>query len=459
MSEFQNKRVVVMGLGRFGGGIGVTRWLCRAGAHVIVTDSADETALASSLERIRDLNVELHLGGHDDQDLDQCDLLVASPAVDRKKSAFFGRAVDRGIPISSEMNLFLERCPAKVVGITGSAGKSTTTAMTGAVLTAAAASPDWQKGRVWLGGNIGKSLLEDLTAMRPEDIVILELSSFQLENAANVAKRPHIALVTNIRENHLDRHGTLSEYAAAKSQIFRCQNETDWLLLPNDGGAENLPGVDECRARVRRFGMDWGKREAIVPNNSNEARDRILLDLMLPGAHNLANAAAALSIARLIGVDDDTSTRVLNAFQGLEHRLEFVREFAGVRIYNDSKATSPEATITSMQAFDGTVIVLLGGSDKGGCYKALGEFVASHAKAAICFGQTGPAIRAAIDSASESAGVAHVCADLSEALTRARSCATAGDVLLLSPACASYDQYVNYEMRGNAFKQIVSAWK
>lgn len=467
MSEFADKRIVVMGLGRFGGGIGVTRWLHNAGARVVVTDAADEQSLASSLAKIRDLDVTLRLGGHDERDLDDCDLLVASPAVDRKKSAFFRLAVERGIPTSSEMNLFLERCPAKVVGITGSAGKSTTTAMTAAVLEAAAQRPGWGHGRVWLGGNIGKSLLDDLTTMQRDDVVILELSSFQLENAATIHKSPHIALVTNVRENHLDRHGTLAEYAAAKANIFRHQSENDWLLLPDDGGAENLPGMKDCKARIGRFGIDAAHHEAIVTRSNRERveRDRLSLDLTLPGAHNLANAAAALSIVRLFGVDDAVTTQVLNAFSGLVHRLEFVREFGGVRIYNDSKATSPEAAMTSMSAFESPVIVLLGGSDKGGHYDALGEFVARRTKLAICYGQTGPAIRDAIESAKASGrggeyrgAASMVCTDLPEAVRQAQQHAASGDVLLLSPACASYDQFVNYELRGVAFKQLVSAW-
>ncbi|MCB9852645.1 MAG: UDP-N-acetylmuramoyl-L-alanine--D-glutamate ligase [Phycisphaerales bacterium] len=467
MSEFANKRVVVMGLGRFGGGIGVTRWLHRNGADVIVTDAADASALSASLEKIRDIDVTLRLGGHDERDLDGCDLLVASPAVDRRKSAFYRLAIDRGIPVSSEMNLFLERCPARVIGITGSAGKSTTTAMTAAVLEAAAQLPGWKWGRVWLGGNIGKSLLDDLTAMRNEDLVVLELSSFQLENAATLDKRVYVAVVTNVRENHLDRHGTLSDYAAAKANIFARQCADDWLLLPDDGGAENLPGLDVCRSRIRRFGVNWSRREAVVPRAAadDDGRDRVPLDLTLPGAHNLANAAAALSIARLLAVDDATSCRVLNTFAGLVHRLEFVREFAGVRIYNDSKATSPEAAMTSMRSFDAPLVVLLGGSDKGGCHKALGEFVTRRAKAAICYGQTGPAIRDAILATSNEtpAGaspgvVASVCTDLNEAVNHARSIVSPGDVLLLSPACASYDQFTNYEQRGDVFKQLVNAW-
>lgn len=452
-----------MGLGRFGGGIGVTRWLCNAGARVAVTDAAGAGALASSLERIRDLDVELRLGGHDERDLERCDMLVVSPAVDRRKSAFFRRAVERGIPVSSEMNLFLERCPSSVVGITGSAGKSTTTAMTAAILEAASQSGGWRFGRVWLGGNIGRSLLDDLNSMHKNDIVVLELSSFQLENAAAIDKSPHIALVTNVRENHLDRHGTLPEYAAAKANIFARQKADDWLLLPDDGGAENLPGLDGCRSSVRRFGIDASRREAIVPASaSSEAkRDRVGLNLALPGAHNLANAAAALSIARIVGVDDDTSLRVLNAFAGLVHRLEFVREFRGVRIYNDSKATSPEAAMTSMLAFDAPVVVLLGGSDKGGCYKALGDFVARRVKVAICYGQTGPAICEAIRAALPASGGdrAITCTDLAAALAQARGLIANGDVLLLSPACASYDQFANYEQRGDAFKTLVGAWR
>jgi UDP-N-acetylmuramoylalanine--D-glutamate ligase len=357
------------------------------------------------------------------------------------------------------MNLFLERCPARLVGITGSAGKSTTTAMTAAILERAAESSHRRFGRVFVGGNIGRSLLDDLATMQKEDVVVLELSSFQLEDAGRIRRSPHFALVTNIRENHLDRHGSLAEYAAAKSNIYQHQNASDCLLLPDDAGAENLPHVDSCVSRVMRFGVDAGARCALLPGIGKEGRDSVRLNLTLPGAHNLANAAGALAIARQLGVDDETAVIALNAFAGLPHRLEFVREFGGARYYNDSKATSPEAAMTSMRAFDAPLIVLLGGSNKGSCYLSLGALVASRAKAAVCFGETGPAICNAIEAFGDAGGMETACvATLDDALVIAKANARPGDVVLLSPACASYDQYANYEQRGAAFCATVRSW-
>ena len=460
MMDLKGKRVMVMGLGRFGGGIGAARWLCARGADVTVTDTATEAALAGSLSQLQGCDVRLRLGGHDPADLAGCDLVVVSPAVDRRKSAFLTEALHRGIALSSEMNLFLERCPARIVGITGSAGKSTTTAMTAAILERAVGmNPGGLPRRVWVGGNIGRSLLYDLAEMQRDDVVVLELSSFQLEEAARIGFRPDVALVTNIRENHLDRHGTLEAYAAAKAEIYNCQSPEDVLLLPLDAGAEHLPGLDRCRARILRYGADFGSGSATVPDVGGDGFERVRLDLALPGAHNLANAAGAMGIARMLGIGAEVSAAALKTFAGLPHRLEFVRELHGARYFNDSKATSPEAAVTSMQAFSAPCIVLLGGSSKGAQYEALGAHVARHAKAAVCFGETGPAIRQAVKGKVDCRRAETACVDtLHEALTVARRMAAAGDVVLLSPACASYDQFANYEERGDLFRAIVMAW-
>src|ERR1043166_4919005 len=254
MAEFKGKRVIVMGLGRFGGGIGVTRWLCGQGADVHVTDLADAEALQESVAALDGLPVTYRLGGHDEADLDRCDVLVVSPAVDKRRSEFFQVARRRNIPWTSEMNLFLQRCRGRIVGVTGSVGKSTTTAMIGAILDAA--SEKWKHGRVWLGGNIGKSLLDDLSNIGERDIVVLELSSFQLEDAAEIRMSPNIAVVTNVKENHLDRHGTMGEYAAAKGNIYRFQTAGDWLAMPHGNGVEQLPSGWQTLERLCRFSVD-----------------------------------------------------------------------------------------------------------------------------------------------------------------------------------------------------------
>ncbi len=501
-----------MGLGRFGGGVGVARWLAGRGARVLVTDLDSQENLRESIAALEGTPVELRLGGHDERDLEHCDLLVVNPAVDKRKSAFFQSAVARSIPWTTEMMLFLERCCGRVVGVTGSVGKSTTTAMIGAALEAASRVSGWRHGRVWTGGNIGKSLLDDLDTMRPDDIVVLELSSFQLEDAARLRKSPKVALVTNFRENHLDRHGTLADYAAAKGNIYRFQARQDWLAMPfetiSDGpstGVEHLPGGWQDKPRLYRFGavdasldpikaatrkradsaaIRAATRERAVSaappeatlvrasstdsrgayrarlqcrNNAEYEPEEIEMKLRVPGLHNVHNAAGALAVSRMLGVADSVSIPVLEAFAGLAHRLEFVRELRGVRYFNDSKATSPEAAMTSIRAFDCPVVVVVGGSDKGSSFDGLGRLLAERARAVVCMGQTRDRIVAAVERARGSAdSPAILTADsFEQAILGARSRAAPGDVVLLAPGCASYDWFKNYEERGQRFKALV----
>lgn len=467
MTAFAGKRVVVMGLGRFGGGIGVARWLCEQGARVLVTDLSTEADLAQSVASLDGLGLEYRLGGHDPADLDGCDLIVVSPAVDKRKSGFFQTAVAKGVPWTSEMTLFLERCCARIVGITGTAGKSTTTAMVGAILEAAQQAPGWRHRRVWLGGNIGRSLLADLASMTPDDVVVLELSSFQLEDTVGLGNSPNLALVTNVRENHLDRHGSLQSYAEAKGNIYRFQPRHGWLALPFDDGVDLLPGGWEDKPRLYRFGADsrTGKARIECRNNNRSETELLEIPLKVPGLHNVRNAAGALIIARMLGVADTVALPALAEFGGLPHRLEFVREHQGIRYYNDSKATSPEAAMTSLRAFDCPVVILVGGSDKGGSFGDFGEYLVQKAKGVVCMGQTGPAIETALheaearqDSASPRPAAYHSAQDFSDAVESARGLAERGDVVLLSPACASFDWFANYEGRGEQFKRIVMEW-
>lgn len=460
MVELAGKRVVVMGLGRFGGGIGVTRWLCAQGANVHVTDLSDEAHLAESLNALAGLRVTRRLGTHDIADLTECDLLVVSPAVDKTKSDFFKAAIARGIPWSSEMNLFLERCRGRIVGITGSVGKSTTTAMIGAVLEAAAKQPNWKHGRVWLGGNIGKSLLDELPAIAERDVVVLELSSFQLDDAASLRWSPHIAVVTNLKENHLDRHGTMSAYAAAKANIYGYQSANDVLIMPHGNGVEGLPGGWAARKNLIRYSIDPETSELIVEGGA-AAGPRVKPTLAVPGLHNLQNAAAALAVSRVLGVSDGVAVESLAAFKGLVHRLEFVAEVGGVKYYNDSKATTPDAAMTSLRAFDGGVVVMVGGSDKGNSFAEFGRHLAQRAKAVVCMGDTREKIGAEIRQAMSGRASPRVmyAASFAEAMTMARESATRGDVVLLSPGCASYDWFSNYEERGETFRRHVSEWR
>ena len=450
--EFTGKRVVVMGLGRFGGGVGVTRWLASQGATVHVTDLSSEVDLATSLAAIEGLPFTKRLGSHDEHDLDGCDLLVVNPAVDKTKSSLIEAAARRGIPLSSEMNLFLERCRAMIVGITGSVGKSTTTAMLGEVLETASTKPGWTHGRVWVGGNIGKSLLDQLPSMKSGDIVVLELSSFQLEDAARIGKSPHISLLTN--------HITMPAYAAAKSNIYRFQSEDDWLIMPMSSGEELMPGPWESHRKLMRFSVDPRSREIVLEGPGQQPRERLTALLSVPGLHNVLNAACAICVSKILDVRRDIALVALLKFRGLPHRLEFVRELAGVKYYNDSKATTPDAAMTSLKAFDGDVILLAGGSDKGTSFDAFGSLLAQRAKGVLCLGAPQARIMEAVVRARGHRASPFVkpVNDFSEGLNLARSLAERGDVVLLSPGCASFDWFKNYEHRGESFKAIVTAW-
>lgn len=438
------KRVVVMGLGRFGGGVAVARWLAEEGARVTVTDREPREKLAESVAQLEGLSLTLHLGGHDEADLDGCDLLVVSPAVPRDRSAFVQAAIARGIPLTSEMNLFVERCPARrVVGVTGSAGKSTTTAMIDATMQEAA-----RAGVVpgaWMGGNIGRSLLGELPRIACEDIVVLELSSFQLDDLAALRWSPSVAVITNLEPNHIDRHGTFEAYAEAKLNIVRWQSAEDVVLIheEQDVLARRVEEVG-IASRVERFSFDRSFSEA----------------LQLPGRHNRDNAAAAVAVARWVGVPDEVIRRGLAAFRGLPHRLEFVAECDGVRFYNDSKSTTPESTRIAMEAFACPVVVLVGGADKGAPFDELGRALAARAKAVVCYGATGETIRRAVMGHLEgrTGGARAACASsFEEAVDLAAGFASPGDAVVLSPACASFDMFTHYEERGDRFRALIHA--
>jgi len=442
MEPLAGRKVTVMGLGRFGGGVGLTRWLVGQGARVTVSDQAGPEDLKDSVAALAGLDVVLHLGGHDEADFLQADLLVVNPAVP-KDHPVLQAAARRGVPRTSEINLLLQRCPALVVGVTGSVGKSTTTAMLGDVLAARYAAH--------VGGNIGGSLLESLPQIRSEHVVVLELSSFQLEDLPLAGISPHIAVVTNLQPNHLDRHATMQAYAQAKKNIFRFQGPGDVLVLNADCPASSAWAA-EAPGKVVFFRADAEPFE-----------------LTVPGAHNQANAQAAWTTARELGVSRDQAAGALKAFRGLPHRLEFVAQRGGVRYFNDSKCTTPEGAIVAIRSFEpGRVAIIVGGYDKHVSFERLGAELAARAKAVIGLGATREQILQAVQSAMSKVGRACVpnngargpalkrAESLAQAVNLARAAAEPGDVVLLSPACASYDLFVNYEDRGRQFVELVN---
>lgn len=451
--DWAGKRVTVMGLGRFGGGVGVTRWLAARGARVLVTDTQLPDQLARSLEQIKDCEVELRLGGHEERDFRETDLLVVNPAVpDRNPFVQITQAA--GVPITTEINLFVERCPARCVGVTGSVGKSTVTAMIGHVLTQAC--PD---RRVWVGGNLGVSLLESLPHIGCEDLVVLELSSFQLERTPRVRWSPHVAVITNIVENHLDWHGSFAAYAAAKLNIVRFQEPgRDWVVISDQPELRrHFEALFGDLAGIWRYHLDgWTPAAACQSTSACEYDDRRQrwegLRLSIPGRHNLENAAAAATVAHLLGVPPAAVSGALASFPGLPHRLQPVCVREGVQYYDDSKSTTPEAAITAMNAIDGPLLLILGGYDKGSDLSAVAQLAAGRARFSACVGATGPRIVELIRAAG---GRAEYFEDFARAVAACRGLARPGETVLLSPACASWGGFEDYRQRGETFARLV----
>lgn len=442
-----------MGLGRFGGGVDVARFSVAAGGYVVVTDAATEEQLAESVRQLGDVgDIELKLGGHDPADFARADTVVVNPAV-RPDHPMLDVARAHGRTITSQIELFFQMCPALIVGITGANGKSTTASLTAHLLEhglgqgGAAGVAD-----VWLGGNIGhRPLLGTLAQIRPQDVVVLELSSFQLEQLAGVGKGPAMALLTNLTPNHLDRHGTFEAYCAAKEHIFRLQRR--------DG---QRPAVSIFNGEDP-IGREWFERYQSQPGRTcvTYAADDVAPDVReaftLPGRANLSNLAGAIAIARQFGVSDEAIAKVLPDFKALPHRLELVATVDGVRWYNDSIATTPESAMVALAAFEEPKVVIAGGYDKDISFDELGERIAKQAKAVVLIGQTAGRIAQAIQAGSEGAREVPVsfATSLGEAVQVARRQALRGDVVLLSPACASYDMFDNFQQRGQRFIQLV----
>jgi UDP-N-acetylmuramoylalanine--D-glutamate ligase len=464
---FAGKKVTVMGLGHFGGQIAAIRYLVRQGANVTVTDVAPAEKLTSSLEKINDLQVNLHLGGHLDSDFTDADLIVVSPAVP-KESRYLKLAAQNEVPFTSEMNLFLDRCRAKVLAVTGTVGKSTTLGMLESILTYAEQTefPSLGLRKCWCGGNIGKSLLEELINIQPNDLIALELSSFQLEDLAEIEYSPDVALVTNIHPNHLDRHGSLENYISAKANITRFQQAGDFLITQS--GDTNLDPIRElCPASVVqwKFGVDDDadlKIRVIKKDEGNlilEYRSdggtwiKLLAgsEIRVPGEHNMINAAGAAAACLAAGLSPATVAEGLRRFSGLPDRLELVGEFNGVRWFNDSKSTTPDSGMVALKSFPlGSILAIAGGYDKGSDLTDFARELARCCRMTYCLGVTGNTIYQTILS---SGGQACKVETLEEATRLAFDLAEPGNVVLLSPGCASWDMFENYQERGRRFAE------
>ena len=429
MMELKGKKVVVMGLGRFGGGVGVTRWLVGEGADVLVTDRCKEEDLRESLRELEGLGVKLRLGEHLEEDFEDADIVVVNPAVPRKGNRYVRAAERGGTKITSEIELLIERLPNKahVVAVTGTAGKSTVCAMLGRVLNRVG-------GRCWVGGNIGGSLLGCLEEMRHEDWVVLELSSFMLEGLREAKLDVGVAVVTSFSMNHLDWHGNEDAYRDAKQ-----------VLLAGQGS----DGVAVMGQGVRKAGLKAREDVDLVEVDEKDGQD---LEMVLPGEHNRMNGAIVKVVCEKVGVWGDDAKKVVEEFEGLDHRMQYVGEVDGVRYYNDSKCTTVNGAVLAMHSFGaGCVHVILGGYDKGDRYESLGFEAGYWCKGIYTIGDMGERIA---KGAMGGRGVLVRCETLEVAMRRIKSRAEKGDVVLLSPGCASWDQFSNFQQRGERFVEL-----
>ncbi len=432
--DVKNRRVVVMGLGCHAGGVAAVRFLSALGAKITITDTADEQALRASLEQLdRCRHLTLRLGEHCEADFRQADLVVVNPAVP-PSSPYLQVAREAGATITTEIDLFLQSCPAPVIGVTGTNGKSTTAAMIAAILRRDGLGRGGR--RCHLGGNNGVSLLADLDNISSSDWVVLELSSFHLARLREETLGVQVAVVTGCTPNHLGWHGSFENYVAEKQRLLTMQTCQSIAVL-ND--LDDVVAAWSTRVQ--------GKQEPLVASDA-------VPSLTVPGQHNRVNARLAMTAARAIGCRAVSVHEALANFSGLPDRLELVAEFSGQCFINDSQATTPEAVIAALKALRQPIWLLAGGYDQGLDLERLSRAIVEHARGACLFGAVGERMAHAVRRLDGAFMVQRV-TTLSEAFVWCLDRSRSGECLLLSPACASFDQFDDCQERAARFAQLV----
>ena len=442
--DLAGKKVLVLGLARTGRES--ARFLVERGAHVVVSDLRSEKELNQEMQELHGLSIEYRLGGEDPSWLEGMNLVVPSPGVP-VGNPLLQEANARAIPVLSEIELAYEFLSAPLVAITGTNGKSTTTSLVGEIFKA-------NGNNVFVGGNIGTPLISFVSGEWEWGVV--EISSFQLEWVEKF--RPRIAVLLNLTEDHLDRYADFAAYCRTKERIFAAQRTDDVAVLNRDD-----PLVwairERLQARVVSFGFSEVPYGVFARNHEIVWRDGAgeeafgLNGVKIHGVHNVENMMAAIAVAKAAGIHRDVIQKTLESFSGLEHRLEWVRERNGVRYYNDSKGTNVGAVVKSLASFAGPVVLIAGGVDKGGSYVALEAEIKSKVKRLVLFGAAKDIIAAALGHLTETVIVDSLEAAVRDAASHARP----GDVVVLSPACSSFDMFKNYAERGKAYKRLVQA--
>lgn len=452
--DLRGKRVLVMGLGTRSGGLGVTRWLVEQGAEVTVTDLRSAEELRPSLEALRDLPVRFVLGEHRREDFEEAEIVVRNPAVPRE-SPWLALARAAGARIEMEMTLFFRVCPAPIIGVTGTKGKTTTATLCATILR------QWKPETV-LAGNLGRSAFELAPAIGPDTPVVLELSSWQLEGLDEHGMSPHIAVLTTISPDHLDRYPSFEAYVDAKRAIARHQRPGDWFVVNRDD-----PVVWSCRdtgaGRVIAFGQDDGVSEGAFRKGDRlvwrfAGQEEELLhrrEIPLAGDHAVSDALAAVAAALLRGAALEHARAGLRGAQPVPHRLELVAHIDGVEFVNDTAATAPVAVLAALETFRGRPIVLIGGgAAKGVSLGELAQIVAARVRAVVLLdGTATPEYKAALENAG--ARVFGPYRSMEEAVHQAARLAEPGGVVLLSPGCASFGLFRDEFHRGEAFRAAV----
>ena len=454
--DLKDKRALVVGLGK--SGVASALFLNAHGARVTVSDSKPEAELRNEILLLLEHGIAVETGGHGDRTFRDQDLIVVSPGVPFDSPQLV-QARSLGESVIGEIELAARFLPGPIAAITGANGKTTTTALAGEILAAS-------KLPVLVGGNIGTPAISFVDQATAKTWIVLEVSSFQLETIVNF--RPRIAVILNITPDHLDRHKTFANYIGAKARIFENQRAEDFTVLNADdpttvGLAERTLAQRFLFSRKKEVGAGAFVRNGIIFFRSPERRttndQRLEVEIMplsetpLKGAHNLENILAAICIGMLAGCPPEHIRHAVQNFKAVEHRLEFVAQVAGVDYFNDSKATNVDATIKALESFPANIHLILGGKDKGSDYTVLNDLLRARVKRVYTIGAAAAKIESQIQCATE----IDRAETLETAVQRASASAVPGDVVLLAPACASFDQFQNYEHRGTVFKEVVQS--
>jgi len=457
--DLKGKKITVMGLGIHGGGIGAVRFLHALGAKLIVTDLKSKEALASSLEKLKDLKgIEYILGQHRSEDFENVDMVVKNPSASWNNK-YIKLALDKKIPVEIDSSLFFKFCQNPIIGVTGTRGKTTTTTLIYEILKAAGKNP------VKVGmGQI--SVLDKLDVLKKDSVVVFELSSWRLSALGRYKLSPHIAVVTNIFEDHLNYYPTMEEYIRDKKYIFLNQKPGDICILNWDN--EILKSFEsEVKFELIKFSknkIEEGKavyieNEAIYFNNGIDAKKVLNLnEIKLRGQHNQGNVMAVIAVALAIGVENKIIQKAIMEFKGIPHRLEFVKEIQGVKYYNDTAATSPEGAICGIKSFGEPIILIAGGSDKKLGMEELAKVIAEKVKGVVFLkGEATDKIITALKKILPEKNNTDfkIVDSMAKAVELAKSIAQSGDVILLSPGAASFGLFLNEFDRGDKFKEAV----